>query len=76
MIKHAKETFTNKINDILLNQELGNSGKTFWQVMGRFMGKKGTSVIKPPLPKKNDGSYGFTDYENMMVLMDLRITKT
>ena len=26
--------------------------------------------------RKHDGSYGFTDYENMMVLMDLRITKT
>ena len=39
------------------------------------MGKKGTSVIIPPL-RKHDGSYGFTDYENMMVLMDLRITKT
>ena len=63
MIKHAKETFTNKIDDILLNQELGNSCKTFWQVMGRFMGKKGHQLL-------------YLLYENMMVLMDLRITKT
>ena len=62
MIKHAKETFINKIDDILLTQEPGNSCKTFWQVMGRFMGKKGTSVIIPPL-QKHDGSYWFTDYE-------------
>ena len=75
MIKHAKETFINKIDDILLNQEPGNSCKTFWQAIGRFIGKKGTSVIIPPL-RKHDGSNGFTDYENMMVLMDLRITKT
>ena len=66
MIKYAKETFINKIDDILLNREPGNSCKTFWQVMGHFMGKKGHQLL-------------YLLYENMMVLMvlmDLRITKT
>ena len=44
------------LDDILFIQETRNSNKTFWQVMGRFMGKKGTSVIIPPL-QNNDGSY-------------------
>lgn len=62
MIKYAKDNFINKIDDFLINQETGNSCKTFWQVMGRFMGKKGTSIIIPPL-RKNDNTFGFTDYE-------------
>ena len=52
-----------------------NSCKTFWQVMRHFIGEERYVIIIPPL-RKHDGSYGFTDYENMMVLMDLRITKT
>ena len=60
MLKYAKESFINKTGDILFNQESRNSNKTFRQVMGRFMGKKGTSVIIPPL-QNNDGSYRFTD---------------
>ena len=62
MLKYAKDNFINKIDDILFNHETMNSNKTFWQVMGRFMGKKGTSVIIPPL-QNNDGSYRFTDFE-------------
>ena len=62
MLKYAKDNFINKIDDILFNQETRNSNKTFWQVMGRFMGKKGTSIIIPPL-QNNDGSYRFTDFE-------------
>ena len=62
MLKYAKDNFINKIDDILFNQETRNSNKTFWQVMGRFMGKKGTSVIIPSL-QNNDGSYWFTDFE-------------
>ena len=61
-IKHAKETFINKIDYILLNQEPGNSCKTFWQVTGRFIRRKCTPVIIPPL-RKHDGTYGFTDYK-------------
>ena len=62
MLKYAKDNYINKKDDILFNQETRNSNKTFWQVMGRFMGKKGTSVIIPPL-QNNDGSYRFTDFE-------------
>ena len=60
MIKYAKESFLNRIDDIVYNQ--GNSSKSFWQVMGRFMGKKGTSVVIPPL-QKQDHTFAFTDLE-------------
>ena len=60
MIKYAKESFLNRIDDIVCNQE--NSSKSFWQVMGRFMGKKGTSVVIPPL-QKQDHTFAFTDLE-------------
>lgn len=62
MIKYAKENFINKIDDILLKQEQNNSCKMFWQVMGRFMGKTGTSIIIPPL-QKPDNTFAFTDEE-------------
>ena len=62
MIKYAKESFINKIDDFVCNPELGNSNKLFWQVMGRFMGKRGTSVIIPPLQKQVH-TFAFTDYE-------------
>ena len=38
MIKYTKENFIHKIDDILGNPEKGNSSKTIWQIMGRFMG--------------------------------------
>ena len=60
MIKYAKENCVNKIDDIILNQGTGNSCRTFWQVMGRFMGKTGTSINIPPLLKRDNT---FTDYE-------------
>ena len=62
MIKYAKQSFINTIDDFGCNQELGNSNKSFWQVMGHFMGKKGTSVIIPPL-QKQDHTFAFTDHE-------------
>ena len=64
MIKYAIESFItcNRIDDIILNQEPGNSCKTFWQVIGRFMRKNGTSIIIPPL-QKEDGTFVFTDHE-------------
>ena len=40
MKKYAKATFIDKIDDLLLNQESGNSTKPFWEVMGRSMGKR------------------------------------
>ena len=62
MIKYAKENFIHKIDDILENPEIGNSSKTFWQVMGRFMGTTGTSIRIPPL-QKQDNTLAFSDFE-------------
>ena len=63
MIKYAKEnTFIHKIDDILGNPEIGNSSKTFWQVMGRFMGKTGTSINIPPLHTQNN-TLAFSDFK-------------
>ena len=51
-----------KMDDILGNPEIGNSSKTFWQVMGRFKGKTGTSINIPPLHKQ-DNTLAFSDFE-------------
>ena len=51
MIKYAKENFIHKIDNILGNPEIGNSSKTFWQVMGRFMEKLAHHFNIPPLHK-------------------------
>ena len=48
--------------DILLNKESGTSTKSFLQVMGRFMGEKGTKVIIP-LIQENDNTFAYTDSE-------------
>ena len=62
MIEYAKENFFHKIDDILGNAEIENSSKTFWRVMGRFMGKTGTSIRIPPL-QKQDNTLAFSDFE-------------
>ena len=62
MIKYAKENSIHKIDDILGNPEIENSSKTFWQVMGRFMGKTGTSINIPPLHKQ-ENTLAFSDFE-------------
>ncbi|MEW8548488.1 MAG: reverse transcriptase family protein [Candidatus Thiodiazotropha sp.] len=67
MKKYAKENFDNNLEDIVLNAEYGN--KTFWQLMGRFMGKNNTCSIIPPL-KKTDENYAFDDDEKVTVLND------
>ena len=46
MLKYTEDNFIYKMDDIHLNQEMGNSCKTFWQVMGRFM-NTGTSLNIP-----------------------------
>ena len=40
MKKYAKENYINNIDNIISNNDTGNSSKTFWQIMGRFIGKK------------------------------------
>ena len=67
MMKCAKENFINKIDDILGNSEIGSSSKTFWQVMGRFMGKTATSINIPPLHKQ-DNTLAFSDFEKAQEL--------
>ena len=50
MKKYAKENYVNNIDNIISNHETGSSSKTFWQIMGRFVGKKNkTSTTIPPL---------------------------
>ena len=65
MIKYAKESFINRIDDIILNQEPGISYKTFWQVRGVPWGKN-TSIIIPPL-QKQDGTFVFTNNEKASI---------
>ena len=67
MIKYAKENFIHKIDDILGNPEIGNSSKRFMQVMGRFMGKTGTSINIPPLHIQ-DNTLACSDFEKAQEL--------
>ena len=67
VIKYAKENFIHKIDDILGNPEIESSSKTFWQVMGRFMRKTGTSIYIPPLHKQ-DNTLAFSDFEKAQEL--------
>ena len=67
MIKYAKENFIHKIDDILGNPEIGNSSKRIMQVMGRFMGKTGTSINIPALHKQ-DNTLAFSDFEKAQEL--------
>ena len=66
MKKHAKDNYNNNLEDTILNTERGN--KTFWQVMGRFMGKSEDTVIPPLIT--SDGNYAFTDIEKASTLND------
>ena len=65
--KHAKETYMNNYEDLILNQSCGS--KTFWQLMGRLAGKQSKTSIIPPLETPND-SYAFTDLEKANLLND------
>ena len=53
MKKNAKENFNDTIDDILSNSETGS--KSFWQIMGRFMGKSQCSFKVPPLSNARSG---------------------
>ena len=66
MKKYAKENFMNNFEDSLNNPD---SNKTFWQIMGRFMGKQSQTNTIPPLCKSND-SYAFSDEEKVNLLND------
>ena len=57
MKKYAKENYYNNLETIISSKDNGN--KTFWQVMGRFMGKTNNSTIIPPL--RLSGVVGWCD---------------
>ena len=44
MKKYAKKNYINNIDNIISNHDTGSSSKTFWQIMGRFMGKKKKTI--------------------------------
>ena len=48
----AKETYMNNYEDMILNQNCG--GKTFWQLMGRLVGKQSKICATPPLQTPDD----------------------
>ncbi|MEW8546228.1 MAG: endonuclease/exonuclease/phosphatase family protein, partial [Candidatus Thiodiazotropha sp.] len=65
MKKNAKENFNDTIDDILSKSEFGS--KTFWQIMGRFMGKSQCSFKVPPLLNADD-TYSFSDQDKATTL--------
>ena len=56
--KYAKGIYLNNIENAVGNQDTGYADKTFWQVMGRCMGKEGSSVSIP-----GNNSYARTNCE-------------
>ena len=67
MKKFAKDNYNNNVEDTISNTERGS--KTFWQIMGRFMGKSNSYTVIPPL-KMHNGDYAFTDIEKASTLND------
>ena len=67
MKNYAKETYMNNYEDMILNQNCGD--KTFWQLMGRLLGKQSKICAMPPLQTPDD-SYVFTDTEKSNLLID------
>lgn len=65
MKKYAKENYNNNLEDIISDKENGN--KSFWQIMGRFMGNNNNLNTIPPL-KISDNTYAFTDNEKATFL--------
>lgn len=68
MKTYAKENYISNISDTISNLESSNS-KSFWQLMGRFMGKNCNSVFIPPLRSDNN-NYVFSNDEKTNLLND------
>ena len=66
MKKYATENFMNNFEDSLNNPD---SNKTYWQIMGKFMGKQSQTNTIPPLRKSNE-IYAFSDEEKVNLLND------
>ena len=63
MKKYVKENYMNDISERISNYENGNSNKTFWQIMERFMGKNRCSTKIPPL-RTEYNEYAYFKEEN------------
>ena len=73
MKKYAKENYINNIDNIISNYDTGNSSKTFWQIMGRFIGKNNTSTKIPPL-HIGDNEFAFSNQEKADALNNIFIS--
>ena len=67
MKKNSKENFNATLDDILSNSETGS--KSFWQIIGRLMGKSQCSFKVPPLSNAYD-TYSFSDQDKATTLND------
>ena len=67
MKKYAKENYINNFEDTILSSE--NSTKTFWKIMGQFVGKQAITNPIPPLYTSNN-NYVFSDEEKANILND------
>ena len=73
MKKYAKENYINNFEDTILSSE--SSTITFWQIMGRFMGKQAIINSIPPLYTSNN-NYVFSDEEKANILNDYFCSKS
>ena len=58
----AEENCINNIDNIISNHDTSSSSKTFWRIMGRFMGKSNTSTNIPHL-HIGDNKFAFSNQE-------------
>ena len=73
MKKYAKENYINNIDNIISNHDTGISSKTFWQIIGRLMGKDNTSTNIPPL-HIGDNKFTFSNQEKADALNNFFIS--
>ena len=73
MKKYAKENYINNIDNIISNHDTDSSSKTFWQTMGRFMGKNNTSTNIPSL-HTGDNKFAFSNQEKADALNNFFIS--
>ena len=67
MKKYTQENYNDNLETFISSKDNGN--KTFWQVMGRSMGKTNNSTKIPPL-RLSDNNYAFTNKEKAECLSD------
>ena len=67
MNKYAREQFNSNLGDIVHNS--ADNSRSFWQLMGRLMGKQSNSDVIPSLLKP-DNTYSFSDDGKANLLND------